>query len=295
MRTSRRSFLQITSSLFPLMVFNPFAYFKSLFAPHGELRPVRQPRPNPYVREGKALVGIVKGEEIERMVRECVDLIGGIEKIGVRGKTILVKPNVVAGDPPPTTTNPEVVRSVVRLLYGAKAQKVIVGDMSALITLPTKRNLEKTGIEKAAREAGAEVIDFDNVDWIELRLPGARLVPRIHVAKPVYEAEVLINVPVVKTHRSATYSLCLKNLVGITHPRYRPYRVDPAQWEKVVVEMNLAVHPDLHIVDATSSMIAGGPWKGTAVETGMIIASGDRIAADVIGLGLIKSFGKWEK
>ncbi|MGH7272879.1 MAG: hypothetical protein ACREIQ_00245, partial [Nitrospiria bacterium] len=36
------------------------------------------------------------------------------------------------------------------------------------------------------------------------------------------------------------------------------------------------------------------PWQGTAVKTGMIIASGDRVAADVVGLGLIKSFGKWE-
>lgn len=290
-----RTFLQAASFLFPLMLFNPFAFFKSLFAPEGELRPIKQPRVNPFVREGKVLVGIVKGENIQRMVRECVDLIGGIEKIGVRGKTILVKPNVVAGDSPPTTTNPEVVKSVVQLLYEAKARKVIVGDMYALLTQPTKRNLEKTGIEKAAREAGAEVIDFDDVDWIELRPPGARLVPKIHIAKPVYEAEVLINVPVVKTHRSATYSICLKNLVGVTHPCYRPYRVDPAQWEKVVVEINLAVHPDLHIVDATTCMVAGGPWKGTAMKTGMIIASGDRIAADVVGLGLIKSFGKWEK
>jgi uncharacterized protein (DUF362 family) len=39
-------------------------------------------------------------------------------------------------------------------------------------------------------------------------------------------------------------------------------------------------------------MIAGGPRKGTAVKTNVILASGDRIAGDVAGLGVIKSFDK---
>ncbi|MFQ5949955.1 MAG: DUF362 domain-containing protein, partial [Nitrospiria bacterium] len=205
-----------------------------------------------------------------------------------------VKPNVVSGEPPPTTTHPDVVGTTVKILYEAGASKVIVGDMSGLIRRPTRHNLKETGIDRAAREAGADVIDFDDADWIEVKPPRAQLTRSIHIAKPVYEADLLINLPVLKTHRRATYSCCLKNLVGVTHPRYRPYRVNPAKWEEVVAELNLAAHPDLNIVDATTSMIAGGPRKGTSEETGMIIASGDRIAADVVGLGLIKSFGKWE-
>ena len=219
MRISRRALFQVPSILFSSLLVNPFALFRSLFAPEGEPHPAKSPRLNPFVHEDKALVGVVRGTNVERMVRECVNLIGGIEKLEVREKTVLVKPNVVAGDPPPTTTNPEVVRSVVQLLYEAGAKKVIVGDMSGLITLPTRKNLEKTGIGRAAKEAGAEVIDFDDVDWIEVKPPQARLVKRIHVAKPVYHADILVNLPVVKTHRNATYSICLKNLVGVTHPR----------------------------------------------------------------------------
>jgi uncharacterized protein (DUF362 family) len=294
MRTSRRTFFHLVSVLFPSFLFNPFSIFRSLVAPEGELRPLKRPRPNPFVREGKTLVGVVRGKDVERMVRECVDLIGGIEKLKAQGKTVLVKPNVLSGDPPPTTTNPEVVKSTVRLLYEAGARKVIVGDMSGLVTLPTKKNLESTGIDKAARDAGAEVMDFDEVDWIEVKPPEVRQVRSIHLAKPVYEADVFINLPVVKTHRNATYSICLKNMVGVTHPRYRPYRVNPMKWEEVVAEMNLCAHPDLNIVDATTIMVEGGPWQGTARKTHMIIASGDRIAADVVGLGLIKSFNKWE-
>ena len=40
-------------------------------------------------------------------------------------------------------------------------------------------------------------------------------------------------------------------------------------------------------------MIEGGPWSGTSANTNLIIASGDRVGADITGLGIIKSFGKW--
>jgi uncharacterized protein (DUF362 family) len=294
MGTSRRAFFQMASVLFPSFLLSPFSVFRSLLAPEGELRTIKRPRPNPFVKGGKTLVSVVGGNDVGKMVRECVELIGGIEKLKVRGRTVLVKPNVVSGAPPPTTTNPEVVKHTVRLLYDAGAKKVIVGDMSALVAMPTGQNLEKTGIKKVASEAGAEVIDFDDVDWIEVKPPEVRLVRSIHVARPVYEAEVFVNLPVVKTHRNASYSICLKNMVGVTHPRYRPYRVNWMKWEEVVAEMNLCAHPDLNIVDATTVMVAGGPWSGTAEKTDMILASGDRIAADVVGLGLIKSFGKWD-
>ncbi|MCG3115067.1 MAG: DUF362 domain-containing protein [Candidatus Manganitrophus sp. SA1] len=291
---SRRSFIQMAGALLPIFIANPFNLFRSFTSPDGELRPVPHPKPNRFVQDGKALVSVVGGENIDRMVREAVDLIGGIDRLDLKGKTVLVKPNVVSHNPPPATTSPDVVRSVVKLLYEGGAGKVIVGDMSGVIRLPTRKNLKETGIEAAAREAGAEVIDFDDAEWIEVKPPQAQLSGKIYVARPVYEADLLVNVPVVKTHQSATYSICLKNLVGVTHPRNRPYRVNPARWEEVVAEMNLAAHPDLNIVDATTIMVAGGPQEGPAEKTNMIFASGDRIAADVVGLGLIKHFNRWK-
>jgi hypothetical protein len=91
------------------------------------------------------------------------------------------------------------------------------------------------------------------------------------------------------SHRSASYSICLKNFIGCTHLRQRPYLIDRDHWEELVAEFNLACRPDLNIVDGTVSMIEGGPWEGTPAPTGIIIASGDRVAADIAGLGVIRS------
>ncbi len=294
MQTTRRTFFQLAGVLFPAILVNPLSFLRSLFAPDGELRPLKRPNPNPFTRNGKILVSMVRGEDVDAMLARSLSLIGGIEKLAPRGKTVLVKPNVVSGEPPPATTDPKVVGALVRLLKDAGAGKVIVGDMSALAALPTGRNLEKTGIGPAARKAGAEVMDFDETDWIEVKPPEVRLVRSIHIPKAVYEADLLINLPVVKTHRNAVYSICLKNIVGATHPRYRPYRVSPSMWQEVVAEMNLAIHPDLHIVDATRCMVSGGPWEGKAEKSDLLMASGDRVAADAVGLALLKHFDQWE-
>ena len=115
-------------------------------------------------------------------------------------------------------------------------------------------------------------------------------------AQPVYEADVFINLPVVKTHRFAHYSCSLKNLVGITHPRYRPSVTFLAgDWHERIAELNLAVHPQLTIADATTIMIAGGPTSGTPAQADLLLLSGDRIALDAVGLALIRSFGAWPK
>ena len=245
--------------------------------------------------DGKTPVSLVHGQDLAAMVREAVALIGGLEQIDFKAKTILVKPNVVSGEPPPATTNPKVVKAVIEILYSAGAKKVYVGEMSALLTLPTKKNMEQTGIFQAAREAGAEPVYFEDHGWVKVDLPQARFVKEAYVSEWIYRVERIVNVPVIKTHRNASYSICLKNFIGATHGRQRPYLVDPSHWEEVVAELNLAYVPDLNIVDGTSVMVAGGPWSGEKETPALILASRDRIAADVIGLSVIKHFGRWRQ
>lgn len=265
-----------------------------LFSPKGQkVLPIKSE--NRYVEAGKTLVSIVHGEDEETMVRQAVKLIGGWEKIQVQGKKILVKPNVVTGDPPPTTTNPLVVKAVVKELYDNGASQVWVGDMSGLIRLPTSRNMEKTGIQKAAEEAGARVLYFEKYNWMEVPLPQGRYIDRAFVSEWVFRADRIINLPVIKTHRYAVYSISLKNFIGALHPRQRPYLIDSKHWEEVVAEFNLAYTPHLNILDGTTIMVRGGPQHGDAKNTNLILASGDRIAADLVGLALIKDFGQCQE
>jgi uncharacterized protein (DUF362 family) len=257
----------------------------------GKRDPIR--KENRYAPDGKSLVSVAGGGDVKQTVSEAVRLLGGFEKIDVKGKTVLVKPNVVDGKKNPTTTNPEVVRAVVELLFEAGASVVWVGDMSALMRLSTKRNMEKTGIKHSAEEAGARPVYFEDHEWYDVPLQGGKYITSVGVSEWIYNADLIVNLPVIKTHRSASYSICLKNFVGATHFRERPYFVDSGHWEEVVAEINLAYAPDINIADGTVTMVEGGPWSGREAATNLIMASGDRVAADVVGLGIIKAFGLW--
>jgi uncharacterized protein (DUF362 family) len=226
------------------------------------------------------------------MVRTAIDLIGGIEKLDVLGKSILLKPNILSGSPPPTTTNPKVIRAVAKILYESGARRVLVGDMSALMKLPTRKNMDITFIKLMAEEVEAELVPFEERGWVSLDLPQGKFLKKVYVSEVLFQVDRIINLPVIKTHRSATYSIALKNFVGATHFRQRPYFVDRAHWEEVIAELNLAYTPDLHIVDGTKLMVEGGPWKGMARDANLVIATGDRIAADVVGLGVLKHYSE---
>jgi len=248
---------------------------------------------NLFRTNGKSLVSIAHGKDVKTLVRDAVTAIGGLGRMEIKRKTVLVKPNVLSGRKKPTTTNPDVVRETVKLLYEHGASKVFVGDMSALWKLPTRENMERTGITKAAHDAGAEVIFFEDHDWIKVKLEKGKYIREVDVSEWIFKVDRVINLPVIKTHHSAQYSICLKNFVGATNFRQRPYFVDVRHWEEVVAEINLAYAPDLNIVDGTRIMVEGGPWEGKEEETDLVIASGDRVAADVVGVALIKSFGLW--
>jgi uncharacterized protein (DUF362 family) len=250
------------------------------------------PRSNPFKEGKKILVSIVHGRDVEKMVRTAIDLIGGIEELDVLGKSILLKPNILDGSPPPTTTNPKVIRAVAKILYESGARRVLVGDMSVLIKLPTRKNMDITFIKLMAEEVEAELVPFEERGWVSIDLPQGKFLKKVYVSEVLFQVDRIINLPVIKTHRSATYSIALKNFVGATHFKQRPYFVDRAHWEEVIAELNLAYTPDLHIVDGTRLMVEGGPWKGIGRDANLIIATGDRIAADIVGLGVLKHYSE---
>jgi len=281
----------------PTLAFAPRSILNTLlFEPDGALVPAKPLPPNPFMRDGKALVSIVRGEDPPAMLQAGLNLIGGIGRLDLRGKRVLIKPNVVNDRPPPSTTNPKVVEAVVRLARESGAQGVTVADSSGIIRFPSSANLAATGIKQAAESAGASVLALEEEPWVRVEPASAKALPRYYVSKPVYDADVFINLPVIKTHKFAYYSCSLKNLVGIIHPRYRPsVSFLSPDWHERIAELNLAVHPLLTIADGTTLMIAGGPTSGTPARADILLLSGDRIALDAVAVALIRTFGAWPK
>lgn len=264
-----------------------------LFSPKAPPVPPPPLAGNPFRMDGKSLVAVVHGTDVPTMVQQALGLIGGLEKLRLTDTHVLLKPNVVGGAAPPITTDPRVIQALGMAVRGHRPASLSVGDMAAVMSLPTRRHLEQTGIAQAARAVGAEILAFDEGEWVEVQLPQVEYTKTVYVAQAAYEAQRLISVPVIKTHRNASFSCALKNTVGCVHGRNKPWMYG-AGWEAAVSELNLAVHPHLYVVDGLQSLVQGGPWSGEAVPTQVILASGDPIATDVVALGLIKAFDRWD-
>ena len=300
----RRRFLlllgAILGSLGVIGVANFWPYLKYYLTPVETTSGIiKAQKPNRFIdEEGKSIVGVVLGtgqqNEVADMVKTSVDIIGGIEKLDIAGKTALLKPNLNSGDLYPASTNPQVVKGVIEMLYNAGASKVIVGDMSNP-SYRTEDAMKRAGITDVVEETGASPAYFEEGEWMLIKIPGVKHIREIILSKPVYDADVLIDMPTVKTHSMATYTMSMKNFIGVIHHKSRMSMHRSQNLEEAIAELNLAIHPDLIVMDGTRSMVSGGPMKGTVKNTNLIVASGDRIANDIIGLSVVKKFGLWER
>jgi len=290
-----RKFYKIGISIFLFLKLRWADLFKLLLAKPKTKKTNHNSNQNVYKEADKTLVSIVQGDDIYTLLKEGINLIGGLERLDIRGKTVLIKPNIVNRYPSPSNTNPLVIKNLIKILHEYGVSKIFVGDMSAIFALPTKNNAIKSGIWEAIREEDMTFVPFEEHGWVEVDIPDGRFVKKAIVSEFIFKVDRVINVPVIKTHSYANYTISLKNFIGAIHPQQRPYFIAPDFWDEVIAELNAAYTPHLNILDGTKIFIKGGPTRGTIATPNLIIVTGDRIAADVVGLSIIRSFGGWEK
>lgn len=257
-------------------------------------------RENVFRDRGKALIGKVVCEgDVRESIAGAVDAIGGFRRIVEPGDTILVKPNFNTADPPPAASDPLFVRAVLELLYEHGAGKVILGE-SSMVASSTREVLDKAGMLDAAKASGAEVVCFDEGEFVPVDTGGQRL-KRVRLAKAGLEAVKLVYVCCLKTHRYAGFTMSLKMAMGFVRPRDRIWMHAWRLREKLS-DLNLVIAPDLIIIDGRRCFITGGPSAGEVREPNLVLASGDRIAIDVEGIKIIQGYpghsmqgGPWEQ
>lgn len=226
----------------------------------------------------------VKNGNIKEAVWKAISL---VSKFPVKGKKVLIKPNVNSDDPYPGTTNPAVVRAIADLCFEKGAKKVIVGDHSSVFWPRTRHNMKANGLLDAMKGSKAEIVDFIRYQPVEVN---GECVDKIRVAKEMYEDYYKINVPVCHTHSMAVFSMSMKNLMGVMH-RIDRLKFHTSRLQMKIAELNKVVKTDLNVMDGTVIMYDCGPAKGPSVKKDLIFASEDRVALDYVGCREIQACG----
>jgi uncharacterized protein (DUF362 family) len=244
---------------------------------------------NVFTKDDKVLVSIVKAEgNLKDSIERAVELIGGWNRLDLKGKKVLLKPNYNSADPYPASSDSEFVKAVIELVYENGADKVIVGE-SSMMTLNTMSTLKARGLMEVAKETNAEVYSFDDHEWIEVDVPNGKYLKKASIPKIINEVDRLIFLPCLKTHFLAKFTMSIKLTMGAIKKAQRPW-IHMGKRENKIAELASLFHPDLIIMDGRKCFITGGPFNGDVREPGLILASGDRIAIDVEGIKIIKSF-----
>jgi uncharacterized protein (DUF362 family)/Pyruvate/2-oxoacid:ferredoxin oxidoreductase delta subunit len=201
------------------------------------------------------------------------------------GARILLKPNLLAASPleRAVTTHPAVVRAVAELVQAAGGE-VLIGDSPAGSVDVADRVMRRTGVVDVAAETGAQVVPFTGIEW--KRRNGVDY----HVARPVVEADLVINLPKLKTHTLTLYTGAVKNMFGaIVGARKRElhvYAPGVQDFSRVLADVLELVPPGLTIMDGILGQEGSGPGAGgTPRSYDCLVASVDPVALDSVITG----------
>jgi len=189
----------------------------------------------------------------------------------------------------PCTTAPDFLKAVIEACFRAGAGKVVVGERGAFHSSSTRNIAKELGLDKAVTKTGAEIVFFDEGKWFSVDV-NQKYVKQITLPEAAWEHDVLINLPCLKTHKLARFTQSLKNTIGMIHPMEMPTLMFLGNLEYKIAEINTVVWPDLVIMDARKCFITNGPATGEVARPGFILASGDRVANDVVGLRILKNY-----
>jgi len=242
-------------------------------------------------------VAFVKTSERTTGVQAAIDL---MPLPPVEGKVVFLKPNLNSADPTPGSTHEDVLRVLVRALQEGGARRIVVGDRSGMGS--TRQVFERKGMFRLAEELGFEAMVLDELDagqWQHIEVPDGHWRQGFAIARPVLEADVVVQTCCLKTHRyGGHFTLSLKNSVGLVakrvpregHDYMRELHTSRHQ-RLMIAELNTAYAPDWVLLDGVQAFAQGGPAKGKLVEPKVILAGSDRVAIDAVGVAILRRFG----
>jgi uncharacterized protein (DUF362 family) len=222
------------------------------------------------------------GDDPEALTRAAVAAIGGISRFVRQGANVLIKPNICTAPnrsyQSAATTNPWVVGALVKMCFEAGAAKVLVYDypFGALSTLA----YPKSGIADQVAAAGGQMEYVDTKKFIPTDLPNGQSLHSAAFYSEVIDADVVINVPIAKTHSTTGLTLGMKNMMGVVLDRSRAIHADIHPRIADLVDF---IRPELTVIDAVRILIANGPVSTSLSDVRKIdtvIASADVVAAD---------------
>jgi uncharacterized protein (DUF362 family) len=219
-------------------------------------------------------------EALRESLETLLEPLGGMAAFVKEGNRVLLKPNLLTGARPgkECTTRPELVYAVAQMVMEAGGQPFL-GDSPAFGT--ARGVAVANGYLPVLEELNLPIIDFHGHRYETLNEEFNHLL----LCKEAMEADVVINLPKVKSHVQLVLTLGVKNLFGCVPGKMKAWwhmeaGKDANRFAEMLVETARAIHPDLTIIDGIVGHEGNGPSGGEPRPLGVLGASADVFALD---------------
>jgi uncharacterized protein (DUF362 family) len=229
----------------------------------------------------------VEGDRIQTAVRIALEQVDGLGLI-TPGDTVLLKPNLVKPAPSGCgrITDARVTEAVARLVLDCSPGRVVIGEGSSVGydiagMVDTYTAMEESGSADVARALGLEMVDLNHDEQVTVQAPDAYVMPEFGVARTAYEADVIVNLPVIKTHGRTGITCALKNMKGVLRGAEKK-RTHRTGLDRAIVDLNRVMKPHLVVVDALVGLAGTHTRPEDRVPLNCVVAGRDAVAVDVV-------------
>jgi len=239
--------------------------------------------------EGSVFFAACEQYEAQRMqqaVSRILSHYGGAAAFLQQGKRVVIKPNLLMARAPAqaTTTHPLLVETVARTFVQAGADVTIADSPGGPFREATLgRVYDLCGMTEAARGSGA-VLNRD-LSAVTVQYDGRR---EFEVMRVLAEADVIIDLAKLKTHRMTYFTGAAKNMFGsipgLGKAAMHSKLPGTEAFCNMLVDLCMCMKPALSIIDAVDGMEGKGPSGGTVRHGGALIASRNPFAADLAAM-----------
>jgi len=240
----------------------------------------------------KVIIQECKNYDVETVIAKinaAVEMLGGWDKYVRPQDKVLLKVNLIGpkSSDSAAVTHAEFVRAMVRILKERNCT-VWIGDSSGGAIagiVPTARSFQVSGYERMAGEEGAEIKNFDREGAVAVE-PESGCEEAMYIAKPMFDADVVINLPKFKTHSAQIFSGAVKNVFGcipgLKKAKYHKMAPAAGDFGQIICDIHKATRIRLHIMDGIQAMQGEGPTAGSVYQANKILVSEDPLALDVV-------------
>ncbi len=238
-------------------------------------------------------VSLIRAKSYERQVLQdalttLLEPMGGMAAFVKPGDRVLLKPNLLTGARlgKECTTRPELVYTVAQLVLDAGG-KPFLGDSPAFGS--AKGVAVANGYMPLIAELNLQIVDFHGKRY----QTASDTFNHLLLCKEVMEADVVINLPKVKSHTQLTLTLGVKNLFGCVPGKMKAWwhmeaGKDANRFGQMLVETAQAINPDLTILDGIIGHEGNGPSNGEPRHLGVLGASSNVFALDRAMVEILK-------